>query len=69
MKNIPYSVSNNLKNAIKNICRDIKKDKNKKKTILLSPAAASYDQFNNFEERGTHFKNLIRKKIKGLSNV
>ncbi|MDR3047275.1 MAG: UDP-N-acetylmuramoyl-L-alanine--D-glutamate ligase [Bacteroidales bacterium] len=28
-------------------------------TCLLSPAASSYDQFKNFEERGTQFKNLI----------
>jgi UDP-N-acetylmuramoylalanine--D-glutamate ligase len=35
--------------------------------ILLSPACASYDQYKNFEERGDHFKQLV-KTIMDLGN-
>jgi len=31
------------------------------KTCLLSPAAASYDMFKNFEDRGNQFKQLVKK--------
>ena len=63
-KDVPYKISNNLSKAIKEIRKDIKYDSNKKSTILLSPAAASFDQFQNFEERGIYFKKLIKKNFK-----
>ena len=30
------------------------------KSLLFSPACSSFDQYRNFEERGNHFKNLIK---------
>ncbi len=30
-------------------------------SILLSPACASFDQYQNFEERGDHFKRIVKK--------
>lgn len=62
--NIKYKVSSNIKNAINDIYKDIKSSQNVRSTILLSPAAASYDQFANFEKRGIYFKNLVMKKFK-----
>ena len=34
--------------------------KTKAKSILLSPACASFDQYQNFEERGDHFKEIVK---------
>ena len=62
--NIPYTISGNMKNAVNNIYKDIRMNRDSEKTILLSPAAASFDQFKNFENRGIYFKNLIMKKFK-----
>jgi len=51
----------NLESVIKKIIVDIKIDKLKNhKTILFSPAGASFDTFKNFEERGKYFNNLIK---------
>ena len=61
---IPYKLSYNLKNAVENLCKEIKNKNNWNSTILFSPAAASFDQFENFEDRGKQFKNLIKKKSK-----
>ena len=33
-------------------------------TVLLSPAAASYDMFSSFEERGKVFMKIVREKAK-----
>ena len=54
----------NLKDLIKKIFIDIKSDhKIKHKIILFSPAAASFDSFKNFEERGKYFNKIINKYI------
>ena len=68
-KDITYKISKNIRNAVNNIYKDLKLSRNSKITILLSPAAASFDQFKNFENRGNYFKNLIIKKFKREQNV
>ena len=30
-------------------------------TVLLSPACASWDMYDNFEQRGNHFKEMVAK--------
>ena len=66
---VKYIVSKNMKNALSNIFKDLKLSKSSRKTILLSPAAASFDQFSNFENRGVYFKNLIKKNLKRVLNA
>ena len=53
----------NLKDTLAKLFSDIKKKSDEKKTILFSPAAASFDQFKNFEERGKYFNQLLKKYI------
>ena len=58
---MPFYYFNNLKDAVKKILFDIKAKSNQHKTILFSPAAASFDSFKNFEERGNYFNFLLEK--------
>ena len=56
--NLDYIITKNLKNSLIQIFKDIRIKKNVHKNILLSPAAASFDQYANFEKRGNEFKKL-----------
>ena len=46
-----------MENAV-NMAKDIAE---KGDIVCLSPASASFDMYNNFEERGNHFKKLVNK--------
>ncbi len=58
---LAFSVTKNLKNSVIQILKDVKSQKNINKHVLLSPAAASFDQFPNFEIRGKEFKRICKK--------
>ena len=57
---LTYKVNKSLEESLKNIIKDLK-NFNEKKIILFSPAAASFDSFNDFEERGKYFNYLFKK--------
>jgi len=57
---INFEVKKNLKKALISVFKDVKNNFNRPITILLSPAAASYDQYKNFNERGNEFKKLTK---------
>jgi len=59
---IDSKISFNLKSALKEISLDIKNSKNKS-TVLFSPGCSSFDQFQNFEDRGNQFKNIVIKEM------
>ncbi len=56
---VPYEISNTLKEAVNHAAWDARQ-LGKSPVVLLSPAAASFDQFSNFEERGESFKNAVK---------
>ncbi len=58
---IQYKTFKNIKDALLRIFIDIKKNNLYPVSIIFSPSAASFDQFNNFEDRGKYFNYLIKK--------
>ena len=57
---IKFKYSNHISGLTNKIIYDIKNEE-KKINIIFSPAAASFDQFSNFEERGKHFNKILKK--------
>ena len=58
---LKYSINFSIKNALLSALNEAKKYPTLKQVILLSPAAASFDQYKNFEHRGTDFINLVKR--------
>jgi UDP-N-acetylmuramoylalanine--D-glutamate ligase len=53
---LPLIQSGTLEAAVSSAAREAKAGE----TVLLAPACASFDQFENFEHRGRVFKDLVR---------
>ncbi len=53
----------NMEETLKAVFSEIRIQKSKKDIIFFSPAGASFDSFKNFEHRGDHFNQLIKKYI------
>ncbi len=56
-KNIPCFKSFTLEKAMLEIQKNVQNNE----AVLLSPASASWDQYDKFETRGEEFKNLVEK--------
>ena len=52
----PYVRAGTIAGAVEHAARDAQPGD----VVLLSPAAASYDQYANFEERGEDFRTLVQ---------
>ena len=57
---VKFTINRTLRNAVISILKEIELSNNKKNVILLSPGAASFDQYKNFENRGNEFKKLSK---------
>src|SRR3954452_6581052 len=57
---VPFVVAGTLDRAVELAAKDAATSEAKEPVVLLSPACASYDQFRNFELRGTAFRDTVQ---------
>jgi UDP-N-acetylmuramoylalanine--D-glutamate ligase len=57
---VPYEINGTLDKALAAAARDAEAAMAPEPVVLLSPACASFDQYRNFEIRGTAFRDLVR---------
>jgi UDP-N-acetylmuramoylalanine--D-glutamate ligase len=58
---VDHVVAGTLDHAVAEAARDAEASGLDHPVVLLSPACASFDQFASFQERGTAFRDLVRK--------
>jgi UDP-N-acetylmuramoylalanine--D-glutamate ligase len=58
---VRHEISGTLDKALSSAARDAEASAASEPVVLLSPACASFDQYRNFEVRGTAFRDLVRK--------
>ncbi len=58
---VTYEMAGTLDRAVASAARDAQESIVKEPVVLLSPACASFDQYPNFEVRGTAFRDLVQK--------
>ena len=58
--NVPVDNCGNLETAVETAFRDALAARGTDDVILLSPACASFDQFQNFETRGEAFRTVVK---------
>ncbi len=56
---VPHEISGTLEVAVAHAARDAEASSLADPVVLLSPACASFDQYRNFEIRGTRFRDLV----------
>jgi UDP-N-acetylmuramoylalanine--D-glutamate ligase len=57
---VPHEITGTLDKAVSAAARDAEASAANETVVLLSPACASFDQYRNFEIRGTAFRDLVR---------
>jgi UDP-N-acetylmuramoylalanine--D-glutamate ligase len=55
----PYEISGTIDIAVQHAALDASRDGASEPVVLLSPACASFDQFQNFEKRGEAFRSAV----------